>query len=126
MVKLRQACKCPSKIALIRFLRARAKYVRIAETQEIPKNKMKVFKVEDQEILVVNVEGKFYAVSNRCPHMNYPLYLRSLKGKIITCGFHYAKFDITTGKALSPPAHEPLKTFKTKIQDSAVLVELQY
>jgi len=100
------------------------KYVRIADTQEIPKNKMQVFKVEGHEILVVNVEGKLYAVSNRCPHMNYPLYLGSLNGKIITCGFHYAKFDITTGKALSPPAHEPLKTFKIEIKNSAVLVEL--
>jgi 3-phenylpropionate/trans-cinnamate dioxygenase ferredoxin subunit len=85
---------------------------------------MRVFKVEDREILVVNVEGKFYAVSNKCPHMNYPLYLGSLNGKTITCGFHYAKFDIATGKALSPPAHEPLKTFKIKIEDSTVLVEL--
>jgi len=100
------------------------KYVRIAETQEIPKNKMQVFKVEGHEILVVNVEGKFYAVSNKCPHLGYPLYLGSLNGKIITCGFHYAKFDITTGKTLSPPAHEPLKTFKIRIQDSTVLVEL--
>ena len=102
------------------------KYIRIAKTQEIPKNKMQVFKVEGHEILVVNVEGKLYAVSNRCPHMNYPLYLGSLNGKIITCGFHYAEFDITTGKALSPPAHEPLKTFKIEIQNSAVLVELCY
>ncbi len=100
------------------------KYVRIVEIQEILKKKMQVFKVEAHEILVVNVEGKFYAVSNRCPHMNYPLYLGSLNGKIITCGFHYAKFDITTGKVLSPPAHEPLKTFKTKIENSIVLVEI--
>ena len=85
---------------------------------------MQVFKVEGREILLVNVEGKFYAVSNRCPHKNYPLYLGSLKGKIITCGFHYAKFDIPTGKALSPPANGSLKTFKIKVQDSAVLVEL--
>jgi nitrite reductase/ring-hydroxylating ferredoxin subunit len=100
------------------------KYLKVAYTSESPKNKMQVFKVEGHEILVVNVEGKFYAVSNRCPHMNYPLYLGSLNGEIITCGFHYAKFDITTGKALSPPAKEPLKTFKIRIQNSAVLVEL--
>ena len=64
------------------------KYVRIADKQEIPKNKMKVFKVEDHEILVVNVEGDFYAFENRCPHMGYSLYLGSLEGKVLTCGFH--------------------------------------
>ena len=99
-------------------------YQKVAYTSEIPKNQMKVFKADGQEILIANVEGKLYAVSNRCPHMNYPLYLGNLNGEIITCGFHYAKFDITTGKALGPPAQKPLKTFKIKIQDSAVLVEL--
>ncbi len=99
-------------------------YIRIAKVQEVPKNKMQVFNVEGHEILVINLEEEVYAVSNKCPHMNYPLYLGSLNGKIITCGFHYAKFDITTGKVLSLPAHEPLKKHKVKIQNSAILVEL--
>lgn len=101
------------------------KYVKMADTSEIPKNRMKVFEVNGREILITNVEGKFYAVSNRCPHMGYPLYLGSLNGKILTCGFHHAKFDVTTGKVLSPPPREPLKTFRIKIQNAAVLVELQ-
>jgi len=73
---------------------------------------------------VVNVEGAFYAVGNRCPHLGHPLYLGSLKGKMLVCGFHYAKFDMATGKALSPPAEEPLKKFKVKTEGTAVLVEL--
>jgi 3-phenylpropionate/trans-cinnamate dioxygenase ferredoxin subunit len=100
------------------------KYVKLSETKQIPENTMQVFKIGEHEILVVNIEGNFYAVSNRCPHLNYPLYLGSLNGKIITCGFHYAKFDVTTGEVLSPPAHEPLKTFNVKTEGSAVLVEL--
>ncbi len=100
------------------------KYVKIAETQEIPKNKMKVFKVENYEILVVNVEGKFNALDNRCPHMGYPLYLGSLEGKVLTCGFHYAKFDVSTGKSLGPVTHKPLRKFKIKIQNSSILVKL--
>jgi nitrite reductase/ring-hydroxylating ferredoxin subunit len=99
------------------------KYVKLCEKEQIAENAMQVFTVEGQEILVVNVEGKFYAVSNRCPHLNYPLFMGSLNGKVITCGFHYAKFDVTTGEVLSPPAHEPLKRFKVKTEGSAVLVE---
>jgi len=100
------------------------KYIKIGETQEIPKNKMQVFKVEGHEILVVTVEGEFYAFENRCPHMGYPLYLGSLEGKVLTCGFHYAKFDVSTGKSLCLVTHKPLRAFKVKTQDAAVLVEL--
>ncbi len=100
------------------------KYVKVAEIKEISKNKMRLLNVEGHEIIVVNAEGIFYAFENRCPHMGYPLYLGSLEGNVITCGFHYAQFDITTGKTLSPPSTKPLKTFKVKIQNSTVLVEL--
>ena len=100
------------------------KCIRIAETHEIPKNKMRVFRVEGYEILVVNVEGEFYAFENRCPHMGYPLYLGSLEGKVLTCGFHYAKFDVSTGRSLGQVTQEPLRMFKVKIQSSSMLVEL--
>jgi nitrite reductase/ring-hydroxylating ferredoxin subunit len=53
------------------------KYLKVVCTSEIPKNQMKAFKADGREILVANVEGKFYAVSNRCLHMNYPFYLGS-------------------------------------------------
>ena len=101
-----------------------SEYIKMAERHEIPKNKMKVFKVEDHEILVVNVEGELYAFENRCPHMGYPLYFGRLEGKVLTCGFHYAKFDVTTGKSLRSITDKPLKKFKIKIQNSLVQVEL--
>jgi nitrite reductase/ring-hydroxylating ferredoxin subunit len=98
------------------------KYIRIAETHDIPKNNMRVFTVEGYEILVVNIEGEFYAFENRCPQMGYPLYLGSLEGKVLTCGFHYAKFDVSTGRPLGPVTRKPLKTFKIKIRNSSILV----
>jgi len=100
------------------------KYVKISETKNVPRNTMRVFKVEGLEILIVNVEGELYAFENRCPHMGYPLYFGSLEGKVLTCGFHYAKFNVTTGKSLGAVTHKSLKTFKVKIQDSSILVEV--
>lgn len=100
------------------------KHVRIAKIQEVPKNKMRVFKVKGHEILVVNVEGEFYAFENRCPHMGYPLYLGSLEGNVLTCGFHYAKFDVSTGGSLGPITDKPLRAFKVRIQNSSIQVEM--
>jgi len=100
------------------------KYVKIAETKDIPKNTMRVFKLEGIDILVVNVEGEFYAFENRCPHLGYPLYYGSLNGELLICGFHYAKFNIKTGKSLGAVTQEPLKMFKTTIRNSSLLIEL--
>lgn len=100
------------------------KHVRIAETRDVPRNKMRVFKVGGREVLIVNVGDKFYAFENRCPHMGYPLFFGSLEGKVLTCGFHYAKFNVTTGESLGAVTQKPLKTFKVKIRDSSILVEV--
>lgn len=101
------------------------KYVKIAETKDIPRNTMRVFKLERIEILVVNAEGEFYAFENRCPHMGYPLFYGSLDGEVLTCGFHYAKFNIKTGKSLGAVTHEPLKVFRIKIRNASILIELK-
>lgn len=77
-----------------------------------------------EKVLVANVQGRFYAVEDRCTHMGYPLYLGNIDGRVLTCGFHSARFDVTTGEVLSPPAREPLKTYKMVVEDSDVLLEL--
>jgi nitrite reductase/ring-hydroxylating ferredoxin subunit len=99
-------------------------YVKIAEAEAVLKNQMQVFKAKGQEIVVVNVEGKFYAFENRCPHMGYPLFFGSLEGDVLTCGFHSAKFNVKTGKSLGQVTSEPLKTFPVKIQNSSIFIEI--
>jgi len=49
-------------------------------------------------ILIANVDGQFYALDDRCGHMNALLSMGTLNGKIVTCPFHYAQFDVTTGQ----------------------------
>ena len=56
--------------------------------------------------------------------MGYPLYFGSLERGVLTCGFHYAKYDVKTGKSVRPVTNKPLKKFKVKIQNSSILVEL--
>jgi nitrite reductase/ring-hydroxylating ferredoxin subunit len=64
---------------------------------------MKHVEVDGKEVLIANVSGKFYAISDRCRHMNALLSMGNLTGNIVTCHFHGAKFDVTNGKKLSEP-----------------------
>ena len=61
------------------------------------------------EILLANVSGTIYAVSDRCGHQNAPLSKGILDGKIITCPLHYSQFDVTTGKLISGPVHPKME-----------------
>jgi nitrite reductase/ring-hydroxylating ferredoxin subunit len=61
---------------------------------------MKHVEVNDREISVANVDGKFYAIDDRCGHQKVPLSMGTLDGRRITCPLHAAVFDITTGENL--------------------------
>jgi nitrite reductase/ring-hydroxylating ferredoxin subunit len=64
---------------------------------------MKHVEVNNREILVANVDGKFYAVDDRCGHTSARLSRGGLRGNIVTCPLHGAQFDVTTGKKLTEP-----------------------
>jgi nitrite reductase/ring-hydroxylating ferredoxin subunit len=82
-------------------------FVEIGKASEISDGKMKHVEVDGKEVLIANVGGKFYAISDRCGHMNVLLSMGNLTGNTVTCPFHAAKFDITTGKKLSEPILSP-------------------
>ena len=90
-------------------------FVKVAETSEIPAGKMKMVKLEDKEILIVNVNGNYYAIANRCTHKNGDLSKGSLDGNIVTCPLHSSRFDVTTGKAISGPK---IAFFRAKTNDA--------
>ena len=78
-------------------------FVSVARVSEIPTEKMKHVEVNGNEILVVNVGGRFYAVSDRCGHMSARLSMGSLTGTVVICPLHGSRFDVTTGKKVADP-----------------------
>ena len=85
------------------------KLVEVASTQEIPVGKMKHVEVDGKEIAITNINGKYYAFDDRCGHSSARLSMGVINGNVVTCSFHGAQFDCTTGKkvreanATAPP-----------------------
>ena len=55
--------------------------VEVAKVNEIPVGKMKGVTVEGKEILVVNYEGKYYAIGKICTHQRGDLSKGKIEGK---------------------------------------------
>ncbi|HXV88127.1 MAG TPA: Rieske (2Fe-2S) protein [Nitrososphaeraceae archaeon] len=89
-------------------------YVEAGKVSEISNGHMKHVEINGKEIAIANLDGKFYAFSDRCGHMNARLSRGSINKNVVTCPFHDAKFDVTSGKKVGepvlelPPGMEPL------------------
>jgi nitrite reductase/ring-hydroxylating ferredoxin subunit len=45
----------------------------IAKASELPSRSVKHIEVKGKEIALFNLDGKFFAISDRCGHMNAPV-----------------------------------------------------
>ena len=99
-------------------------YVKVAVTDDIAPNQGKLVEVQGKKLALFNLEGKYYAIDNTCTHRGGPLAEGELEGDEVTCPWHGAKFKITSGAVLSPPAPQGVKSFPIRVAGNDLEVEL--
>jgi nitrite reductase/ring-hydroxylating ferredoxin subunit len=73
-------------------------------------------------VFASSVTDAVYAVDNRCPHMGFPLHKGSVADGILTCHWHHARFDLTSGGTFDPWADD-VQTYEVVIDDGVVYVD---
>ena len=71
---------------------------KIATTADTSVDKTLKVKANGQSIIVAKVGNKHCAIANKCPHLGLPIGTGKVENGIVTCPFHGAKFDMSTGK----------------------------
>jgi glycine betaine catabolism B len=94
-------------------------FVKVADTKDIQPSQMKEVQVDGENICVVNVEGKYYAIGSICTYEGGPLADGTLEGHEVECPWHGSKFDIRTGKQTRPPAMTPEPNYEVKVEDNS-------
>ena len=71
-----------------------------AELESFSDNPQQVFKVKREDILVVKIEEKFYALNDKCPHAYLSLHGSDIdiKNETIACRWHKSSFCYKTGE----------------------------
>jgi nitrite reductase/ring-hydroxylating ferredoxin subunit len=65
-------------------------YFEAGKVSEISNGQMKHVEINGKEIVIANLNGKFYAFAERCGHMNARLSRGNVNQNIVTCPFHAA------------------------------------
>lgn len=95
--------------------------------------------VDGTKVLLVRIEGRYYAVQALCPHLRARLAIGTLNGFVLRCRAHGSQFDVRDGhniewapklpklaRKLGQAVAKPtgLRTFATRVEDGQVWVEL--
>ncbi len=73
-------------------------------------------------IAVARSGGEIFAVDDVCTHDGAELAGGAVEQGEIVCPRHGARFCLRTGRALTPPAYEDVRTFETKIENGRIWV----
>jgi len=75
-------------------------------------------------VLMVRRGGRLCAISAVCSHAGGPLDEGALDGTVITCPWHFSKFDVRTGRVCGGPATFSVPALRVLEIDGTVSVEL--
>lgn len=101
-----------------------SEYVKVAHTDQLPPGKGMLVKVKGLEIALFNVDGVFYAISNRCPHSAGPLAEGRFFGRIVICPWHGAQFDVTTGQYCGGQAVKAVTTYPIHVEGHSIFIQI--
>ena len=97
-------------------------WVTVAPLDELKPGARKIVDVDGSQLLVFNLDGKYYAIEDVCTHDGGQLTGGEIEGDQIICPRHGARFCIRTGAALTAPAYEATATFPVRIENGQVQV----
>ncbi len=74
-----------------------AEFIFACRLDELVADGMRVVHGGPTPLLLVHDRGRVSALDNRCPHMGFPLHQGSVEDGILTCHWHHARFDLSSG-----------------------------
>jgi nitrite reductase/ring-hydroxylating ferredoxin subunit len=114
----------------------------VARASEIPPGARKLVRLNGRGVVVFNVKGEFFALSDRCPHKGASLsggkmtglvesggpgdYTYTRVGEIVRCPWHGWEFDVRTGRSYCDPRRMRLMQFNVTVEPGAKVVEGPY
>ncbi len=120
---------------------AKSRHV-VARVAEIPPGGRKLVTIGGRGVVVFNLKGEFFALSDKCPHRGAHLaqgkltghvdapepgcYRYSRVGEIVRCPWHGWEFDIRTGRSWCDPKRLRLMRYAVSVEPGAKLVEGPY
>jgi 3-phenylpropionate/trans-cinnamate dioxygenase ferredoxin subunit len=102
-----------------------AELLHIGHIQDFPPGEAhSVEAAEDEEVVVVNLDGQLYALSNYCTHICVRLAIPPIGAIVyddkISCWMHGSTYDVRTGESLWGPGDEPLTVYEVRVDDGEV------
>lgn len=101
----------------------RPNFLHAAPLTDLRKTGLLTVQLDGHTIALFEHADQIYAIDNRCPHMGFPLDRGTVRDGILTCYWHYARFDLASGGTFDQWADD-VRRFPVEVRDGAIYVDV--
>ena len=99
-------------------------WIEVVRTDSISMEDLIRFDHGDRTFWVYRIEDGYYATDGICTHEEVHLEDGLVMDDEIECPMHQGIFNIKSGKAISPPACDDLKTYPVKVENDVIYINI--
>ena len=101
-----------------------ADFTNVCKAADIQPGAMKNFQIDGEDVAVGNVDGKFCAFSNLCPHQgaSFAGGFGAIYNGEIACMLHDSAFSLETGQVTDGPSYDALTIYTVRVEGDDLLV----
>ena len=100
-------------------------YYPICSVEDLPPGERLFIEIGDEAVVLFNIAGDFYAISDVCTHDGGPLGEGEVEDHQIICPRHGARFDLKTGEVLSLPAVRDVPSYPVRVVDGQIEIGVE-
>jgi chlorite dismutase/nitrite reductase/ring-hydroxylating ferredoxin subunit len=99
-------------------------FIPVLRVEELPPGGARRVYASGEPVALFNVEGRLFALGNRCPHARGSLSEGAIDSGTgtVTCPWHDGRFALRTGEAVSGPPVAGVASYPVKIEGGVVLI----
>ena len=104
---------------------ATEEWVRAAGYDDVPEEDTLGTEIGGVPVCLYKLDGEIYATDNKCTHGDADLSDGLIQdGCEIECPLHEGRFDIRSGKAVSPPCSDDLRSYPARVEQGVIYIKL--
>lgn len=96
----------------------------IGRVDELVKRQIQCVTILGNAYVLIHHDERFYLLENECPHKSAALCEGVIRHNEICCPWHEARFDLKTGRGLTPLAGKGVKSLPVIIKEGELLADI--
>ncbi len=97
----------------------------ICAIEDLPPGERLFIELDDDPVVILNVDGSYYAIADVCTHDDGPLGDGDVEDHQIICPRHGARFDIRNGEVLTLPAVQDVRSYPVRVNNGMVEIGVE-